>query len=104
MFQDLGHKRGVARVLECQSTSAAAQSQAARSLRLAGAAAALRQQLGTPLTPAEQSRLEQILEPPRKALGLAAGLTAWTEGWAMPVEPAVQKAFSSEADPQSSAV
>ena len=103
MFQNLGHKRGIARVLECQATSAAAHLQARRSLRLAGAAAALRQQLGAPLTPAEQSRLEKILEPQRKALGLAAGLTAWTEGWAMPVEQAVQEAFSSEKDPQSAA-
>ena len=54
MFQNLGHKRGIARVLECLAANAAAQSNAEQSLHLAGAAAALRQRLGAPLTPAEQ--------------------------------------------------
>ena len=41
IFQELGHKRGIARLLECFACSAAAQLQPVRSLRLAGAAAAL---------------------------------------------------------------
>ena len=94
-FQDLGHKRGIARVLECVAASAAAQSDAEQSLRLAGAAAALRQQLGAPLTPAEQVRLEKVLETARRALSNAAGLTAWMEGWAMPVEHAIREALGS---------
>jgi predicted ATPase len=98
-FQELGHKRGIARVLECLAASAAAQSNAGQALRLAGAAAALRQRLGTPLTPAEQVRLEKDLEAARQMLSNAAGLTAWMEGWAMPVEEAVQEALSSDAEP-----
>jgi predicted ATPase len=98
-FQDLGHKRGIARVLECLAASAAAQSNAERSLRLAGAAAALRQRLGTPLTPAEQVRLENSLEGARQALSNAAGLTAWMEGWAMPMEQAVQEALAYDTEP-----
>jgi len=99
MFQELGHKRGIARVLECLAASAAAQSNAEQALHLAGAAAALRQRLGAPLTPAEQPRLEKALDFARRTLGNAAGLTAWMEGWAMPVEQAVQEALSCGAEP-----
>jgi predicted ATPase/serine/threonine protein kinase len=99
MFQELGHKRGIARVLECLAASAAAQSNAEQSLHLAGAAAALRQRLGAPLTPAEQPRLEKALDFSRRTLGNAAGLTAWMEGWAMPVDEAVQEALGSAAEP-----
>ncbi len=95
MFQNLGHKRGIARVLECLAANAAAQSNAVQSLHFAGAAAALRERLGTPLTPAEQHKLEKVLEFARRTLGNAAGLTAWMEGWALPVEQAIQEALSS---------
>jgi predicted ATPase/tRNA A-37 threonylcarbamoyl transferase component Bud32 len=96
MFQELGHKRGVARVLECLAATAAAQSNPEEALHLAGAAGALRQRLGAPLSPAEQLRLEKALEFARRSLGNAASLAAWMEGWAMPIEQAVQKALSSE--------
>jgi predicted ATPase/serine/threonine protein kinase len=99
LFQELGHKRGIARVLESLAVSAAAQSNAEQSLHLAGAAAALRQRLGAPLTPTEQARLEKALEFARRTLGNAAGLTAWMEGWAMPVEQAVREALDGDAEP-----
>jgi predicted ATPase len=98
LFQELGHQRGIARALECLAVSAAAQSNAEQSLHLAGAAAALRQRLGAPLTPAEQPRLEKALEFARRALDNAAGLTAWMEGWAMPVEQAVDEALNCDAE------
>ena len=96
-FRELGYKRGIARALECLAVSAAAQSNAEQSLHLAGAAAALRQQLGAPLLPTEQRRLEQALEFARRALGNAAG-TAWMEGWATPVEQAIQEALTGDAE------
>jgi len=99
IFHTLGHKRGIARVLECLAATAAAQSNAEYSLRLAGAAAALRQRLGAPPAPGEQSRLEKALESARQTLSNAAGLTAWMEGWAMPVEQAVQEALGYDAEP-----
>jgi predicted ATPase/serine/threonine protein kinase len=98
LFQELGHKRGIARVLECLAADAAAQSNSELSLHLAGAAAALRHRLGTPLTPAEQPRLEKALEFARRTLGNAAGLTAWMEGWGMPVDQALEEALNSAAD------
>jgi len=93
MFQNLGHKRGVARVLECIAVNAAAQSRAAQALQLAGAAAALRQRIGSPLIPAEQSQLERRLEPARKILTNTAGLEAWSTGWEMSLEEAVNEAL-----------
>ena len=94
LFKDLGYKRGIARVLEYCAVSAAGQAHAELSLRLAGAAAALRQQLGVPLQASEQRKLDKALEFARRILGNA-GLTAWMEGWAMPVEQAFQEALNS---------
>ena len=99
MFKELGHKRGIARALECLAASAAAQSNAEQSLHLAGAAAALRQRLGAPLTPTEQPRLEKALEFARRTLGNAAGLTAWMEGWQMPIEQAIHEALDGDVEP-----
>jgi predicted ATPase/DNA-binding winged helix-turn-helix (wHTH) protein len=93
IFEELEHKRGIARLLECFASSAAAQLQAERSLRLAGAAAAIRQNIGAPLTAAEQITLETSLDPARKAMTSAAGTTAWLEGWALPVETAIAEAL-----------
>ncbi len=101
MFQGLEHKRGVARVLECSALSAAAQSRAEQSLRLAGAAAALRQRIGAPLIPAEQSRLEKKLETARNTLTNAAGLEAWSSGWEMSAEEAVQELLGAKSTTKS---
>jgi predicted ATPase len=96
IFQELGHKRGIARVLECFAVSAAAQAMPQRALRLAGAAAAMRQRIGAPLIPAEQSRLEKELEPARNTLTHAAELEAWSSGWEMSTEEAVQEALGTK--------
>jgi len=98
LFKELGYKRGIARALECLAVNAAAQSNAEQSLHLAGAAAALRQQLGVPLLPSEQHRLDKALEFARRTVGNAAGLTAWMEGWAMPVEQAVHEVLNCDAE------
>ena len=101
IFQGLEHKRGIARVLECSALSAAAQSRAEQSLRLAGAAAALRQRIGAPLIPAEQSRLEKKLETARNTLTNAAGLEAWSSGWEMSVEEAVREVLGTKGTAES---
>jgi predicted ATPase len=97
IFQELGHKRGIARLLECCACSASVEQQAERSLRLAGAAAALRKSIGAPLTPAEQAKLEAILEPARQALANTASATAWLSGWDMPLENAIAEVLAPEA-------
>jgi tetratricopeptide (TPR) repeat protein len=95
-FQGLDHRRGIARLLECFACLAAAQLEAERSLRLAGAAAALRQNIGAPLTPAEQVKLERSLQAARQALTNKVGATAWLEGWALPAERAIDEVLVAE--------
>jgi predicted ATPase len=96
LFQELDHKRGVARLIECSACLAAAQLDAERSLRLAGAAAGLRQNIGAPLTPAEQAKLQVSLQPAREALTYTVGTQAWLAGWALPVEKAVGEVLTPE--------
>jgi predicted ATPase/serine/threonine protein kinase len=96
LFQELDHKRGIARLLECSACSAAAQREAERSLRLAGAAAALRQHIGAPLTRAEQTKLEASLQSAREALTDTVGTKVWLEGWALPVEKAIEEVLMHE--------
>jgi predicted ATPase len=95
IFQDLEHRRGIARLLECFAGCAAAERQPERALLLAGAAAALREKLGAPPPRAEQARLEKSIEPAREALPDRDGATAWMEGWAMPLEKAIETALAS---------
>jgi predicted ATPase/DNA-binding winged helix-turn-helix (wHTH) protein len=97
LFHELDHKRGIARLLEHFACAAAAQQEAGRSLRLAGAAAALRQNIGAPLTLAEQSKLEASLHTARQALADSAGTAAWLEGRALPIEKAIEEALVSDA-------
>jgi predicted ATPase len=96
IFQQLKHKRGSARLLECFACAAAAQLRAERALRLAGAAAALRENIGAPLAAAERKNLETSLEAARKALSNAEGATAWLEGWALPVELTIERLLTDE--------
>jgi predicted ATPase len=102
IFQELKHKRGIARLLECLACSEAVQLHVERSLRLAGAAAALRLNIGAPLTPAEQVKLEAILSPARQILSNPEGASAWLEGWDMPIEKAIEEVLGPEATSSSS--
>jgi predicted ATPase len=95
-FQELNHRRGIARLLEYFACLASAQLEAERSLRLAGAAAALRQNIGAPLTPAEQVKLETSLDAARRTLTNKVGATAWLEGWALPAERAIEEVLMPE--------
>lgn len=96
IYQKLNHKRGIARLLECFAWSAAAQGQTERALRLAGAAAALRLNIGVPLTSSEQAKLDERLDPARQALRNTAGITVWLEGWDLPLEKAIEEVLIPE--------
>ena len=97
IFQELEHKRGIARLLECFACLSAVQHDAVRSLRLAGAAVALRQSIGAPLTPAEQAKLEHILGLAREMLSGAESVAAGLAGRAMPIEKVIQEVLMPEA-------
>jgi tetratricopeptide (TPR) repeat protein len=96
LFRELDHKRGIARLLECSACSAAAQLEAERSMRLAGAAAGLRQHIGAPLTPAEQAKLEAALQPARQVLTKTVAAKAWLEGSELPVDKAIEEVLMPE--------
>ena len=96
IFASLGHRRGVARALEGFARLALARRGARRALTIAAAAARLRQMIGSPLPPAEQSKLEQDLDPAWKLLSEPEGQHAWAEGWGMTLESAVQYSLETE--------
>ncbi len=89
IFRELGYRRGIARLLEDFACAAVADGKPERALRLAGAAAALREALGARLPPDEQPKLERVLAQARAAVAPAAAQQVWTEGATMPLERAI---------------
>src|SRR5262249_31546714 len=69
IFEDLGEPGGTAFVLDRFAILASAQGQAARAVRLAGAAAGLRDQAALPLPAPIQRRVDDKLASARRALG-----------------------------------
>jgi predicted ATPase/DNA-binding winged helix-turn-helix (wHTH) protein len=98
IFAGLGHRRGMARALEGSACLAIAQSHSGRALKLAAAAAHLRQLIGAPLPQREQTRLDRTLRRAWKALSEADGKRAWQEGSEMSLEAVIQYSL---AEPQS---
>jgi len=90
LFSELGHKRGLARSLEGFACLAVARGHAGRALRLAAAAAHLRQPISAPLPQAEQSKLDQNMSSAWESLGEVGGRVAWAEGSAMEIASAIQ--------------
>jgi non-specific serine/threonine protein kinase len=67
--QELGEVRGIAFVFDRLAELASAQAQHARALHLSGAAAKLRDQVGTRVLPTDQRDIDRCIEPSRRALG-----------------------------------
>jgi predicted ATPase/DNA-binding winged helix-turn-helix (wHTH) protein len=93
LFVSLEHKRGIARALEGFACSALAQCDPARALAITAAAAHLRQRIGAPLMPAEQSKLDDKLQPAWISLNNAESKTAYARGWAMSLDNAIEYAL-----------
>ncbi|HEX7973406.1 MAG TPA: hypothetical protein VF498_03285, partial [Anaerolineales bacterium] len=70
---------------------AAATGQAERALRLAAAAAALREKIGAPLSPSDQARVDSLLAPARAALPASRQDLIQSEGRQMTLEQAIQE-------------
>jgi predicted ATPase len=96
---DAGNRRLIAYGLECFVSLLTARGQADRALRLAGAAEALREAIGSPLAPAEREDLDRSIERARGSLEAEAAASAWTGGRAMTIQQAVDDALSSAAVP-----
>ena len=99
LFVNLGHKRGIARALEGFACSALAQRDPARALAITAAAAHLRQWIGAPLMPAEQSKLDDKLQPAWTSLNEADSRAAYARGWAMSLDNAIKYALEESGSP-----
>jgi tetratricopeptide (TPR) repeat protein len=91
---EIGERRSIAYSLEALARLAAAASSAAQAARLCGAAEALREQIGAPLSPAARTRLEAVIAAARTALGENTFAAAWAEGRALPLDQAVTAALA----------
>jgi predicted ATPase/DNA-binding CsgD family transcriptional regulator len=94
--REVGDRHGIAQALEGLAGLAAALDQPARALCLAGAAAALREAMGAPLSPNGRARFERRLEAARRTLGAEPAAAAHAEGRAMPSDQAVAYALAPE--------
>jgi DNA-binding CsgD family transcriptional regulator len=84
----------LAATLEGLAQTAAARGEPRRALGLAGAAAVLREALGTPPTTAERERLEQRLATARRALGKDEAEAALRAGRTTPLADVIADALS----------
>jgi hypothetical protein len=92
---ELGEKTAIAYCLEDFAGLAAGEGQPERALSLAGAAAALREEIGGPLPAGEQAALDRALAPARQALDQANQQTAWQTGHSMSLDAALAYALNS---------
>ena len=90
----IGGRQWLADTLESLVSLAAAQGQPERAFRLAGAAAALRRAIGTPISRPDQEALERSLDVARQMLGSDASALAFAEGGGMSLDEAVDYATS----------
>ena len=92
-FVTLGHKRGIASVLEGFAYLAQCEQQYERALTLAGGAAAVRRASGAAPRPDEQAMFERSLEPAWQSLDPATAQATWTAGQRLSLDDAIQLAF-----------
>ena len=91
--RDLGDPPGIARGLEGLAGMAHEQNELSRATRLWGAAAALRERIGNPRSPADQNKAAERWASVRAELGDAVFTAAWDAGRAMTMEQAVEFAL-----------
>ena len=84
--RELGDKHGLAECLEGLAGVAVAQRQLEHAARLLGAAEALREATGAPLSPRERVRYDRDVSAVHAGLDEAAFAAAWATGKAMPLE------------------
>ena len=93
-FLHLGHRRGVARVLESMAVLAGQAGAPERALILSSAAATLRQKIGVPRPITDQAELSTWLETAREAVEPRAAEEALRRGALMSLTEAVRYAES----------
>jgi predicted ATPase/class 3 adenylate cyclase/DNA-binding CsgD family transcriptional regulator len=93
----IGHGWAIALLIDGFACAAASQGLADRALRLAGAAAAIRKRVGTPLAPLQERQLHRWLERARFALRPVRAEHAFAAGSEMSLDDAVAEAIATEA-------
>jgi predicted ATPase len=96
IFSGLGDVRGIADLFEAYAQMATKQGRFERALRLAAAASAMREEFSAPLSPDDETKLQQTLKSIRTRLGETASRLIWTEGQTMSAEKAIQYALTSD--------
>jgi predicted ATPase/class 3 adenylate cyclase len=97
LSQELGIKDIIAQHIEGLAVVAGAQGQPERGAKLFGAAEALREAIGTPLSPSDRAEYDRSVAAVRTQLSEEAFRAAWEEGRKMTIEKAVEYALKSEA-------
>ncbi len=98
--QDLGDLWAIAYLLEDIGVLSLQQGRPERALRLAGASSELRQKIGAPLSPADQTRLEEMLLPARRILSASDQAVAWSNGKNMTLDQAIKEALETGDNPK----
>lgn len=96
VFRTLDHRRGMARVLEHLACCSVWQGRPDYALRLAGAAAAMREKLGMPPSAAERKELDQMLSDTRDDLAEAERTKSWAQGHAMSADQVLEYVIGEE--------
>jgi len=95
MWQHVGRAYETAACLEGLARVAAMRGRPERAAWLLGASAALRDEMGTPLTPSARADHDHASEAALEALGEPAFETAWTAGNEAPIEASITAALES---------
>lgn len=93
---DMGDRAAIAYLLDDFAALATAEGQPGRALRLAGAAAAAHDAIGSQLPAGERARFDRLQAPARQALGEHLSMAVWGEGRAMTLEQAVEYALAGQ--------
>jgi predicted ATPase/DNA-binding XRE family transcriptional regulator len=88
-FNELGDRRGVAEALEGLAGVAGVESRPQQAARLFGLAEALREAIGAPLLPHDQSRYTATISAAREQLDANTWARAWAEGRATPIQDGI---------------
>jgi predicted ATPase/class 3 adenylate cyclase len=92
-FREIRQIGAVSHQLECFGFIALAQDQPERALQLLGAASALREKGGTPMTPDEQIYCDERLKELRKKMDSMKFDSLWSQGHALTMESAIAHAL-----------
>ncbi len=96
-WQRIGHRAAVAHQLECLAAIAKINEDGPRAARLFGAAEALRDKIGIPMTAQERLEYERNIEDLRSGMDEEVFASGWAEGRTMSMDQAIRFALEKSA-------